>query len=49
MRENIKKLKIGLNYFYDDCSINYDLIKISNYNDLLNDYLPYVVIYIKNN
>ena len=49
LRENMAGLKTNTNYFYDDCSLNHELREIGNYEDLLDDYLPYVVIYIKNN
>ena len=48
IREKIGSLNINANYFYDDCSLNHEVMEIENYDNLLEDYLPYVVIYIKN-
>ena len=42
-----KNLKKGCSYFYDDCSKFHSLEEIDSFKNLLNDYLPYVAIYIK--
>ena len=48
LRAKIDSLNINANYFYDDCSLNHEVMEIKKYDNLLEDYLPYVVIYIKN-
>ena len=48
LKEKIGSLNVKANYFYDDRSLNHEVKEIDNYDSLLEDYLPYVVIYIKN-
>ena len=48
LRAKIGSLNINANYFYDDCSLNHEVMEIKNNDNLLEDYLLYVVIYIKN-
>lgn len=38
-----------MNYYYDDCSLNHELIELQNFKINLNNDLPNVLIYICNN
>ena len=48
LKEKIGNWNVKANYFYDDRSLNHEVKEIDNYDSLLEDYLLYVVIYIKN-
>ena len=46
--EDIKNIKKGRSYFYDDCSREHNLTELKDYRSIFKNHLPYICLYIKN-